>query len=67
MTAAYNEALLSILPAHRIAVRVIPRKLFCGEPISASRVRALWQKRDYASIAPLVPETTLVYIREHAL
>ena len=67
MTAAYNEALLAILPAHGVSVRVIPRKLFCGEPISASRVRALWQKRDYASIAPLVPATTLTYIREHTL
>ena len=67
MTAAYNEALLSILPAHGIAVRVISRKLFCGEPISASRVRTLWQAGDYASIAPLVPETTLAYIQEHAL
>ncbi len=67
MTAAYNEALLSILPAHGIYVRVIPRKVFCGAPISASRVRALWQAGDYASIAPLVPEPTLAYIREHAL
>ena len=67
MTAAYNEALLSILPAHGVNVRVIPRKLFCGEPISASRVRALWLKRDYDSIAPLVPATTLAYIREHSL
>lgn len=67
MTAAYNEALLSILPAHGIYVRVIPRKLFCGAPISASRVRALWRSGDYASIKPLVPEPTLAYIREHAL
>ena len=67
MTSAYNEALLSILPAHGIDVRVIPRKLFFGEPISASRVRAFWQAGDYDSIAPLVPETTLTYIREHAL
>ena len=67
MTAAYNEALLAILPARGVSVRVIPRKLQQGEPISASRVRAFWQAGDYASIAPLVPETTLAYIREHSL
>ena len=67
MTAAYNDALRSILPAHGVNVRVIPRKLCQGEPISASRVRALWQAGDYKSIAPLVPETTLAYIREHPL
>jgi citrate lyase synthetase len=30
-------------------------------------VRALWQEKRYDEIAPLVPETTLAYIRESAL
>ena len=67
MTAAYNETLLSILPQRGIDVRVIPRKLINGMPISASRVRALWREGRYDEIAPLVPDSTLCYIRENAL
>lgn len=67
MTAAYNEALLAILPERGVNVRVIPRKMIEGAPISASRVRALWRVGRYAEIAPLVPESTLRYIKEHAL
>ena len=67
MTAAYNETLSEILPENGIRVRVIPRKTIGGNPISASRVRALWQEKRYDEIAPLVPETTLAYIRENTL
>lgn len=67
MTAAYNEAMLSILPANDVDVRVIRRKTNDGEPISASRVRALWKKGDYDAIRPLVPQTTLDYIMENEL
>jgi len=67
MTAAYNEALCAILPEHGIQVRVIPRKTIDKNPISASRVRALWRGGRYDEIAPLVPETTLAHIRENAL
>lgn len=67
MTAAYNETLCAILPQNRIEVRVIPRKMIDGKPISASRVRALWQEARYDEIAPLVPQTTLAYIRENSL
>lgn len=67
MTAAYNETLRTVLPGHGIDVRVIPRKLLDGEPISASRVRAFWREGRYDEIAPLVPAETLDYIREHAL
>ncbi len=67
MTAAYNQTLCSILPQHGIDVRVIPRKTIEGEPISASRVRALWRAGGYDALAPLVPMSTLLYIREHAL
>ncbi len=67
MTAAYNETLCAILPEHGVAVRVIPRKTIGGQPISASRVRALWAVRRYDEIAPLVPETTFAYIRENPL
>jgi [citrate (pro-3S)-lyase] ligase len=67
MTAAYNEALLSILPTHGVDVRVIRRKTIDDEPISASRVRALWRDHDYEAIRPLVPQTTLDYIMENEL
>ncbi len=67
MTAAYNEALLSILPQNGICVHVIARKTVDGAPVSASRVRALWKEGRFSEIAPLVPETTLAYIRGHAL
>ena len=67
MTAAYNETLCAILPQNGIEVRVIPRKMIDGEPISASRVRAFWSEARYDEIAPLVPQTTLAYIRENPL
>ena len=67
MTAAYNETLCGILPGYGIAVSVIPRKMIGETPISASRVRALWREGNYGEIAPLVPETTLAYIRENPL
>ena len=67
MTAAYNETLCAILPEHGVRVRVIPRKTLDSAPISASRVRALWREKKFDEIAPLVPETTLAYIRENPL
>ena len=67
MTAAYNQTLCDILPKKGISVCVIPRKLLGAEPISASRVRALWREGRYDEIAPLVPRTTLDYIRSHTL
>ena len=67
MTAAYNETLLSVLPPRGIALRIVPRKTFGGEPVSASRVRAFWRAGDVDSIVPLVPPATLDYIREHTL
>ena len=67
MTEAYNETLCAILPKNGVTVRVIPRKTIAGEPISASRVRALWREKRFDEIAPLVPETTLAYIRENPL
>ncbi len=67
LTRGYNEALLSILPPRGVSVEVVPRIAHCGEPISASRVRALWKSGDFAALTPLVPETTLAYVREHAL
>ena len=63
VTDAYNRALLETLPARGIQVTVIDRKTEGGAPISASRVRALLETRDWPAIAPLVPETTLTYLQ----
>lgn len=63
VTDAYNRALLETLPARGIRVTVIDRKLSGDAPISASRVRALLDTRDWPAIAPLVPETTLTYLQ----
>lgn len=64
VTSAYNAAMAAVLPKHGIQVVQLDRKEQDGAPISASRVRALWKAGDFASIAPLVPETTLAYLRE---
>ena len=67
MTAAYNETLLAILPPRGVELTIIPRRTFEGEPVSASRVRALWREGKYEEIRPLVPDSTLAYIRGHTL
>ena len=67
MTAAYNETLLAILPPRGVELTIIPRRTFEGEPVSASRVRALWREGKYEEIRPLVPGSTLAYIRGHTL
>lgn len=42
--------------------REIPRKIFGGEVISASTVRAALKRGDFDTIKRLVPDTTLVYL-----
>ena len=71
VTAIYNEALLSRLPQKGIDVRVIPRKEAGGEPVSASRVRALLRElrnrgqwvEDSEEFEELLPETTMEYLK----
>lgn len=71
-TAAYNQALLDILPKAHIAVNLVPRLTADGEAggevISASTVRELIVKNDWHRLAYFLPETTLAYLRdpEHA-
>jgi len=67
MTAGYNDALRTVLQPRGVCVCIIPRKTLGGQPISASRVRALWRAGDCEHIAPMVPETTLDYIRRNTL
>jgi len=63
VTRQYNAAMQRILPSHGVRFEVIPRKENGGEVISASRVRALLETKDFDSIAKLVPPTTLAYLR----
>ena len=54
--------LLALLPALGVEVTEVPRLEQDGQPISASRVRALLEKGDLAAIRPLVPPTTYQYL-----
>ena len=66
--AAYNAALLDILPKAHIAVNLVPRAETGGEVISASTARNLLRDGDWKRLADFLPETTLAYLRdpEHA-
>ena len=65
VTRQYNEAMYRILPEYGIEFIEIPRKERDGEAISASRVRALLEKKDFNEIKSLVPECTFRYLTEH--
>ncbi len=66
VTAAYNRALGEILPRHGVAVKVVARAMTGGEIISASAVRAMIRREDWAGIKAMVPETTYAYLRSAA-
>ena len=42
----------------------IKRKEIAKQPISASLVRKYYEMKEFEKIAPLVPETTLAYLKE---
>jgi [citrate (pro-3S)-lyase] ligase len=63
VTRQYNDALARILPEYGVDFQVIPRAESDGEPISASRVRALFAERAFGEISKLVPGTTLKYLQ----
>jgi [citrate (pro-3S)-lyase] ligase len=67
VTRQYNEAMQNILPKHGIEFHVFKRKEFDKEVISASRVRALLEQKDWEAISKLVPHTTLEYLRNFEL
>jgi [citrate (pro-3S)-lyase] ligase len=67
ITKQYNDAMARILPQHGIEFEAIPRKENNGEVISASRVRALLEKRDFDQIEKLVPITTLKYLKTNTV
>jgi [citrate (pro-3S)-lyase] ligase len=64
VTRQYNADLRRTLPKYDVDVLIIPRKELDGEVISASRVRKLLEIQDFDGAAKLVPETTLIYLKE---
>lgn len=63
VTAQYNSTLLQILPEHNISVDVIPRKEADGMPISARYVREYIKQNDFEMLVPLVPKSTLEFLK----
>ncbi len=67
LTSLYNDTLLKALPLRGIDVRVIERRCSGGEPISASRVRALLKEGRIEECRPLLPESSYEHIRAMGL
>lgn len=59
LTAKYNRAMQTLLPAHGIELRVIERMCCEGEPISASKVRKLLQNKDLRTARSLLTDYTM--------
>ena len=64
VTRQYNESMRKILPEYGMEFVEIPRAEAANEVISASRVRALLEKKEFEAIEKLVPETTYRYLVE---
>ena len=64
LTRQYNDALVSVLPPCGVEVRVLERLVIGGEPVSASRVRALVDAGCVTKTRPLVPDATYHYLPE---
>ena len=64
VTRFYNEQMKLLLPAHGIEVIEIPRREIGDAAVSASRVRALLDEKNFSEIRPLVPETTFEYLKK---
>lgn len=67
VTRQYNHSMAEILPQYGIDFWEIPRKMESGEYISASRVRALLQQRNYSELTKYVPESTMQYLLKYYL
>ena len=67
MTHAYNSALKAQLPERGIEVTELPRLEIGGEPVSASRVRALLGKGQPEALHSLLPPSTFDYLQQRNL
>ena len=66
VTAAYNRAMLEILPKHGIEPVLIPRIEDNNTAISASAVREALRADDWTRVETLVPLTTYRYLKSSA-
>lgn len=66
LTGGYNLAMQRLLPAYGIELEIIERKQAATGVISASRVRELIGRGDFAALAEYVPPTTLAYLESDA-
>ncbi len=64
VTRQYNRTLAGILPKYGIEFEEIERLEIDGEAVSASRVRALLDNREWSEIERLVPVSTFNYLKE---
>jgi [citrate (pro-3S)-lyase] ligase len=62
-TRAYNGVMRRLLPALGVEVSVVSRAAARDEPISASRVRALFRDGRTEELEALVPRTTAAFLR----
>ncbi|MDR1917351.1 MAG: hypothetical protein LBQ58_12375 [Synergistaceae bacterium] len=62
VTKQYNNAMRETLPRHGVRFVEYERVEIDGAPVSASRVRALLEERNFDAIKPLVPESTYRYL-----
>lgn len=66
-TRIYNEAMQSVF-RDELDLVIVPRlQSDNGQPISASRVRKLYEEGSWQELAELVPETTFAYLKEHSM
>ncbi|GHV51382.1 hypothetical protein FACS1894216_05330 [Synergistales bacterium] len=64
VTRAYNRAMAETLPKRGVRFAEFERTGPGGEPISASKVRAFLEEKNFEEIKPLVPDTTYGYLLE---
>ncbi|MCX7828830.1 MAG: [citrate (pro-3S)-lyase] ligase [Thermanaerothrix sp.] len=62
VTAAYNRAMMEVLPRYGVEVVEIPRLELSGRPVSASLVRSAMAEGRLEDLKELLPETTLSYL-----
>ncbi|MGB8258754.1 MAG: adenylyltransferase/cytidyltransferase family protein [Terracidiphilus sp.] len=62
-TAAYNQIMAEVLPAHGIQFVELPRIQAGGLPICATRVRQAFAASDFDTLGELVPPATLRFLQ----
>lgn len=63
VTGIYNQIMSTELPLAGIDCVIVPRKQVMDQPVSASAVRQLLKKKEFAALERLVPSSTLNYFK----